>query len=800
MTSVVALTELLELNTGGSAISVDNPLPVAPVNITGKFRESFENFTPGVNWLLTTGTGDIVQTDGNAVSASYLVISKDPLSTATETTLTYNGSFPMPIETAVGLSMSQRVLGQELSMELVSTEEPLPLPTDLTISSIQQATTTLTVTTTGNHGLIAGMRVGIYGVIDSRLNYVSLVVQNTNLPNQFTCTAGPNGTIPSITVGPYSNQGFVYYRSALGGARNGMSEIFENSSATNASLYIRSASGDVLPSGGVNNNQTVGVSSTASNQSILAAYTYSFLPTSEYRFVLQSDRAQWMDVAIDSANAPTPRLLRTQVIPDPTKDYTLRFRMTNDKGLSIPAGKIVSATKAGSTTTTITTASAHGLQAGAYTAVIGIRDQTNFVSTLTNLQVLSVISPTQFTTAFGTSVTATSYGGCVLLQQGSNVPAGYGTPTVQNVTGSNGSLVINGSGNWGFTVGDYVNVYGVRVDGTGADLGVDGVYKVEDASTSNCRLIPIGSTPVPSTFALINCGGTIIKRTDARISFVRIYEYLRERVEVQSNGAAAAAVPVNVLGGSIGVSGGVIPQSQNTYALQSSTNLAAGATFTGTSQNIAAATTSSTVYNTQLVIGVTHTAGLTPGQLYLDLGTETTSTAPTVWYQALAVAIPSNSNWQQFSVPISTRYYRLRFINGATAQTNFRLSSYLTYNGGALSNPYSYPVNLQYQLSVTTIGAGGVQTGPTLDFGDTMNIYQDITALAFSDQPSAANGFKIQISKDGTNWRDAVTASVTANTLSVITTHLSYRYARVVYTNGATLQGIFNLDAHVDAG
>jgi hypothetical protein len=38
------------------------------------------------------------------------------LSTATETTLTYIGSFPMPIETAVGLSMSQRTVGQELAV------------------------------------------------------------------------------------------------------------------------------------------------------------------------------------------------------------------------------------------------------------------------------------------------------------------------------------------------------------------------------------------------------------------------------------------------------------------------------------------------------------------------------------------------------------------------------------------------------------------------------------------------------------------------------------------------------------
>lgn len=798
MASVVALTELLELNTGGSAISIDNPLPVAPVNITGKFRESFENFTPGVNWLLTTGTGDIVQTDGNAVSASYLVISKDPLSTATETTLTYNGSFPMPIETAVGLSMSQRTLGQELSMELVSTEAPLPPVEDIAISGISQSGTTLIVTTTAPHGLVPGKRVGIKGVTsNSQMNYPSLVVSYTPSATQFYCAAGPAGTIPSITVGPYTNQGFVYFRSALGYAQNGLSEIFENASATNASVYVRSAAGDSLPSGTAGGNQSLTVSSTASVQAITSAYTYAFLPTSEYRFILKSDMAQLLDVGVDASTVvPSSRQLRTQVIPDPSKDYTLRFRMTNVDSLPIPNGKIVSAAKSGTTTTTITTESAHGLTTGDWVNVYGIGDSTNFPGVTTAVQVLSTPTTTSFTMIIAGAVTATSAGGLVARQQGSLGIQGIPNIVAGNATSTTTQLILGGSASWTFVIGDYVNVYGLRNRSTGADLGFDGAYKVVDQVTSTLVLEPLSGTTLPAPLTLTNTGGAVIKRTDARISFVRIYEYLRERVEVQPNGANAASVPV-VVNNQISQ---IQPINQNAYALQSSTNLAAGATFTGTAQNIASATTSLTVYNTQLVIGVTHTAGLVPGQLYLDLGTETTSTAPTVWYQALAVAIPSNANWQQFSVPISTRYYRLRFINGATAQTNFRLTSYLTYNGGALSNPYSYPVNLQYQLSVTTIGAGGVQTGPTLDFGDTMNIYQTITALAFSDQASASNGFKIQISRDGTNWRDAVSASVTANTLSVITTHLSYRYARVVYTNGATLQGIFNLDAHVDAG
>lgn len=779
-----------------------NPLVVSPENITGKFREAFESFTPGVNWLLTTGTGDIVQTDGNSVSASYLVISKDPLSTETETVLTYNGSFPMPIETAVGLSMSQRTLGQELSMELVSTETPLTPVADIAISSIVQATTTLTVTTVAAHGLVPGKRIGIKGVTsDSRFNYPSVVIATTPSATTFTVTAGPAGTITSVTAGPYTNQGFVYFRSSMGFAQNGMSEVFENASATNASIYLRSAAGDSLPSGTANANQSATTATTASVQSIASAYTYSFLPTSEFRFILKSDMAQALDVAVDSSTAlPGSRQLRTQVIPDPSKDYTLRFRMTNVDALPIPNGKIVSAAKSGTTTTTITTESAHGLTIGDWVNVYGIGNTTDFPNVTTAVQVLSTPTTTTFTMIIAGAVTATSAGGLVARQQGSQGIQGVQTIVITSATSTSTQLTLTGSGSWASVIGNYVNVYGLRNRSTGADLGFDGAYKVVDQVTNQLVLEPLTGTTLPAPLGATSAGGAVITRTDARISFVRIYEYLRERVEVQPNAAFAASLPVAVNGGTVSVSGSTVtPINTNTYTLQSSTNLASSATFTGTAQNIAAATTSSTVYNTQLVIGVNHTAGLVPGQLYLDLGTETTSTAPTVWYQAMAVPIPSNANWQQFSVPISTRYYRLRFVNGATAQTNFRLSSYLAYNGGGLSNQYSVARNLQFALSATALAANGVFTGATLDFGDSMNIYQTITALAFSDQASASNGFQIQISRDGTTWRVSQQASVTANTLSVITAHLSYRYARIVYTNGATIQGSFNLDAHVDA-
>jgi hypothetical protein len=804
MASVVALTELLQLNIDGSPVSRDNPIPVAPENITGKFRESFENFVPGVNWNLTTGSGDIVQTDGNAVSASYLVVSKDPLQTATETILTYTGSFPMPAETSVGLSMSQRTLGQELSMEMVSTETPLPPVADIAISSISQTTTTLTVNTTAAHGLVPGKRIGIRGCVDSRLNYPSLVVASTPTATQITATAGPGGTIPSGTLSGGA-VGFVYFRSALGNAQNGLSEIFENASATNASFYVRSSAGDVLPSGTAGGNQSLTVSTTASIQAIVSPYTYAFLPSSEYRMNLQADRAQFYDVGIDSTSSTTSRQLRTQVVPDPTKEYTLRFRMTNVDSLTVPTAKIVSVSKSGTTTATVTTAEPHGLTTSDQIVTYGVRDTVNFAAITVQVAVASVINSTQFTVVWGSAVTATSYGGMVARVQGANVPAPFNqgsNGSINSAQGANGELILIASNGYtSFLIGDYVNLYGLRDNSTGADLGLDGAYKVVDFTSNNARVIPIGSTPAVGTFGATACGGLIIKRTDARIAFVRIFDYLRERVEIMARPSGDASAAVTITGSaSVSVSSGTINVvNNNSYALQSSTNLAANATFTGTTQNIAATTTSTSVYNAQLVIGVNHTAGLVPGQLFLDLGTETTSTAPTVFYQALAVPIPSNANWQQFSVPISTRYYRLRFVNGATAQTNFRLSSFLTYNGGALSNPYSFPTNLQYALSTTNLAISATFTSATLDFGDTMNIYQSITAIVFADQASAANGLQIQVSRDGTNWRIAAQVAIVASTFTTLNAQLFLRYARIVYINGGVAQTSFALDAQVES-
>lgn len=535
----------LALDSTASGISekIASGVSVFPENIVGKFREAFENFTPGSKWTLLQAPGDIVQLDGNAISASYVVISKDPLQASGESVLTTIESFPMPFETAVGLSMSQRTLGQELSLEVVSTDAALPSGAEISISSIVQATTTLTVTTSGDHNLVPGNRVGIYGVSDSRFNYPSLVVATIPSSTQFTCTAGPGGNLPSVTAGPFTS-GTVYRRSGLGYATNGISQIFENATATNASFYVRSNSGDLLPTGTASASHSVTVSTTVGTQAINTPFTYAWLPASEYRFTVQADRVQALDAAVDGTGNATSRTLRTQVVPDSTKEYKLRFRFTNNNGLTVPTAKIISATKAGSTTATITTDIPHGLTTGDYITIYGIRDQTNFANLTTATAVVSTPTASSFTIAFGASATATSYSGMVSRIQGGNLPTGYNAVAIQSAANDGTRVTLVGSANWTWLIGDYINIYGCRDNVSGNDLGIDGAFKVASISTTTMTLLPIGSTVLPASFSTTNAGGTTIKRTDARISFVRVFDYLRHRVEMPAPASAASAVPV----------------------------------------------------------------------------------------------------------------------------------------------------------------------------------------------------------------------------------------------------------------
>ena len=579
--------------------NIDNKTPAlidgaTPISDNGKsitvdsfneiLREAFQTF-PNTKWTVPKqASGDIIKIEGNAGGASYLTVSLDPLKAGTETWIESVGRFKMPSELAFGAHMSQRTLGQEVSMEFVSDEPTIPLFSDIAIASIQQATTTLTVTTSQEHGLKVGNRIGIRDVADSRLNYPSLVIATTPTLTSFTVTAGSAGTIPSITAS--STGGFIYARSAMGGSPNGTSMLFENNTTTNASFYAKSESGDSIPINGIiNGNHSAYITTSSSIQPINAALNYAFRPTTEYRLSMLIDRLQWSDVTVDSTGQSSSRANLSQVVPSPEVDYKVRFRATNNKSLTTPVAQIVSAVKSGTTTATITTDVPHGLTVSDAITVYGIRDQTNFSNITTAINISSILSSTQFTVVIGTAATVTSYGGYVARVNGGNLPSTLGaiTQVVQSVVRTSNVLTVVGSASWsGFLIGDLINLVGVRNTINGDSIGIDGAYRVRDIQTTNLFLEPVGNTPTGTDISLTNCGGGVIKRTDFRLSFIRLLDYERLRIEAlpRPSGDAANALPVAINGGYLATMGNPSAPTNQFINSVAGTNIASISTTT----------------------------------------------------------------------------------------------------------------------------------------------------------------------------------------------------------------------------
>ncbi len=528
-------------------------------------RESFElSPADNSNWDFSIGAGDIVLAGGSAGGASYNFASKSAWAGGNETTITSKERFEMPVDLSFGVHLSQRTLGQEFSVELVDEGEELPPFADIAIASLSQTTTVVTANTVTDHGLSVGDCMGIADSSDCRYNYPSLVVTGTPTPRQVTL-AGEGAAIASLTLGdPAGTKGVLYRRERMGRAKNGMSQIFQNATATNAGLYVRSEKGDVLPSGTINGNQSDTVGTTASVQSINSAYNYAFDPTTEFFFSMMANAVQWFDVPVDSTAQPTPRRRRSKVVPDPKATYKLRFRLTNNRSLTGINASVISVVKSGSTTATFRTKQPHGLITGDLINFYG--SNSNIAADAPNLTAATAVTVSDantFTAVIGSGTSGSFFGGYVAKINGSILMSANGASaitainaTLTTLTDGQRQLVLTGSGNWtGLLIGDMVEAAGIRssiVDPAG-DLGVDGSWMVANIATNVLTLVPPkGATAfiaaLPADFGLTVCGGGIVKRTCFRNSFVRISDFERLRVEMspRPSGDSYAGFPVNV--------------------------------------------------------------------------------------------------------------------------------------------------------------------------------------------------------------------------------------------------------------
>ena len=792
-----------------TVITRDNPLPIVPLSFTALFRDSFDTYTPNTNWTQTLASGDILRLDGNAIGSSYLVLSKDPLSQGTTSSLTSVMSMTMPVELGVSVHMSQRTLGQEFALELVSTDTPLTSYTPVAISTISQATTTLTVNTATPHNLAIGNAVTIYGVSDSRMNYPSLVVAGVPSPTQFVATAGPGGTIPSLTVGPFAS-GYVTKRQRLGNAQSGTSMIFENATATNASVYCRSNSGDAISSGTVNGNHSTTVGTTASVQTINSPYTYAFRPTTEYRMAAMSDRLQWHDSAVDAATQTTSRQLWTQVVTDNGKTFKFRIRATTNQSYTVPIAKIVSAQKTGTTTATITTDVPHGLTTTDYVNIYGLSDQTAAWGTLTAATVVaSVIDATRFTIVIGTAVTATVYGGYVARVNGGNlmsacggVPQAAVSATLSTAADGTQTLLLVGNVSWTtLSIGDYVNVHGLRsVPGAGSDLGCDGAWYIRNViSSTTLELGPIGNTTPPANFGATVCGGAVIKRTDMRMSFARVYDFDRTRVELLARPASdmAAAAPVVVqntptvtatISGNpaenIAQVGGVAVSSMTDVASTRMLGVFQGITLALTEVASAARTTtgnsgaiSASAAAGQAMaafINITAASGTNPTlDVYLEESYDNGTTWTTIW------TAPRKTGISSIQVPPMAVCGRRRWswtIGGTTPSFTFVVTT----------QPLAPPVPLSRLIIDRTLVPTTLNSAtPAVNVAGCVQIAGRIN---LSTLGSPAPTFVLEISDDGTDWMQVGSSLTPAGTglVSLTTASNPANFARIRVSSAGT--------------
>lgn len=104
-------------------------------------------------------------------------------------------------------------------------------------------------------------------------------------------------------------------------SRNGSSFVFEGMAATSESYYVRSESGNALPSGMIAGNHTAASwVSKAATQMVTAAGVYAFAPAALFEILQQLEKDTFSASPIDSAGASLAMYKSSQIVPNPARD------------------------------------------------------------------------------------------------------------------------------------------------------------------------------------------------------------------------------------------------------------------------------------------------------------------------------------------------------------------------------------------------------------------------------------------------------------------------------------------------
>lgn len=193
--------------------------------------------------------------------------------------------------------------------------------------------------------------------------------------------------------------------------------------------------------------------------------------------------------------------------------------------------------------------------------------------------------------------------------------------------------------------------------------GTDGNWYVIQVVRSNANTVEtatgvLAATPVYGWEASVNAYKWFRVRATAHTSGTATYTIL-------PGSYATEPIPAVQVTGTQSVSGTVtanIGTSGLVAYTDSSTNLAGAATFTGTSRDGGA----TPAYNLFVANAYANQAGT----LYVEKSTDNTNWRLAAKPVAVAIDLP-----EQVEVRVTTRYMRVRYVNGTTAQTLFSLTS-----------------------------------------------------------------------------------------------------------------------------
>lgn len=216
--------------------------------------------------------------------------------------------------------------------------------------------------------------------------------------------------------------------------------------------------------------------------------------------------------------------------------------------------------KTGTAIATVTldrTCAEAGLVTGMYITGKGVRDITNYPNLTTPAQI-TVTGANTFTVTWGGAVTATSWGGVIILANGGQDISNALPQNVQAavIDATTGWLTLTGNTTWtGTQAGDYLNLYGARAETTGADIGLDGAWQVVAINTVSLVLKPLFDifgqriSPNITTLASTNCGGALILRTTIRAHDMMFEAWTEIKVMIDGAGTTRLdkAIPVNLL-------------------------------------------------------------------------------------------------------------------------------------------------------------------------------------------------------------------------------------------------------------